>query len=164
VVADVAEESRRLADALDGTPPGVPSHVVALQAIAGSARGGRRVRALRSTLSFVVVLAALLLTVALVRRPVAAAPAETRVVELQCLGPDQAMELARGALPAQVSVSFHPGVHLPILTLRGQHRDLEMAQEVITRLDARWSTERRAYCADASHAHVPATAPPPASR
>jgi hypothetical protein len=53
-----------------------------------------------------------------------------------------------------VSVTFHPGVHLPILTLRGQHRDLEMAQEVITRLDARWSTERSAYCAAAAPADV----------
>ncbi|WP_284349586.1 hypothetical protein [Roseisolibacter agri] len=146
LVREVAEESRRLADMLDGTLPGVPAHVVALEAVAGSGRVRRRGRALRVTASVVGVLLATLVGGRLVGGR--AAPVETRTVELQCLDPEQIVEVARPQLPPGVAVTAHPAVRLPVLTLRGSPRDLAAAEQTIARLDARWAAERPAYCAN----------------
>ncbi len=146
LVAEVAEESRRLADMLDGTLPGVPAHVVALQAVAGAGRVRRRRRALRVTAAVVAGLAATVVGARLVGSP--AGPVETRAVELQCLDPEQVVELARPQLPPGVAVTVRPAVRLPVLTLRGAPRDLAAAEQAIARLDARWGAERPAYCAN----------------
>ena len=145
LVGEVAEESRRLADMLDGTLPGVPAHVVALEAVAGSGRV-RRGRALRVTIAVVGALMATAVGARLVSSP--AAPVETRTVELQCLDQDQIVEVARPELPAGVSVTAHPAVRLPVLTLRGAPGDVAAAERIIARLDARWAAERPAYCAN----------------
>ena len=42
VVDEVAEEARRFADTLDGTPPGVHPLVIAMRAVAASSRARRR--------------------------------------------------------------------------------------------------------------------------
>ena len=163
VVDEVAREARRLADTLDGTPPGDPAHAVALRAIAGAARGRRRARRLRTALSMVAVIAV---------PPVAwvllggagAGSIEMRTVELQCLAPHEAMELARPSLPARVRVTTRESVHLPILTLHGTQRDLATAERLIARLDARWGTERSAYCASVPRTDAPNTNAPTSGR
>jgi hypothetical protein len=168
VVDAVAEEAQRLADTLDGTPPGVAAQVVALRAVAGASRRRRRGRQWRIAGVSVAATGTLLLALMLSRTGPGPNTYETRTVELQCLAPEQAAELARGSLPPQTSISFRPSVHLPILTVRGTPRDLATAERVIAGIDARWGAERSAYCASMPNGIPPnaggsgSAAPPPA--
>ncbi|HEU4632186.1 MAG TPA: hypothetical protein VFS08_20715 [Gemmatimonadaceae bacterium] len=164
VVDEVAEETRRLADALDGTLPGVPSHVVALRAIAGAARGRRRTGRRRIALGAVALTAAPLLAAFVLRvLPVGATSVAVRTVELHCLAPEQALELAGPSLPPRVQVTTRPALHLPVLTLRGPRPDIAAAEQLLTQLDARWSAERSAHCASAPAPDAPATSAPATS-
>ncbi|MGZ8379523.1 MAG: hypothetical protein ACXWZS_12365 [Gemmatirosa sp.] len=156
VVDEVGQEAQRLADTLDGTLPGVPAHVVALRAVAGAAPGRRRTRRLRTALSAGAVTVALLGTVMLLRTSTGAAAVETRTVELHCLAPEQAAELVRPLMTAQIEVTFRPTLNLPVLMLRGPHRDLALAEQQIAQIDARWGAERSAYCAGAPRTNAPA--------
>lgn len=155
VVDAVAEEAQRLADTLDGTPPGIAAHVVALRAVAGASRNRRRRRQWRIAGVTVAATGTLLAALMLSRMGPGPNTYETRTVELQCLAPEQAAELARGSLPAATSVSFRPSIHLPILTVRGTPRDLATAEQVIARIDARWGAERSAYCASMPNGMAP---------
>jgi hypothetical protein len=93
---------------------------------------------------------AALAALALFRPPSGAGTHATRNVELRCLAPEQAAELARPHLPPAVTVVIRPDVRLPILRISGTHRDLSTAALVITELDARWGAERSAYCGGAA--------------
>lgn len=174
VIDEVAREERRMADTLDGLPPGVPAQVVALRAVAGAARGRRRSRRVRIALAAVAAAAAPLLAVVLLRDATGGqspAAVRTRNVELQCLSPVHAAVLVPPALPRElargirISVSPHD---LPILTVSGTPRDLAAAEQVIARIDARWGAERSEYCAVpprqvAPGASVPAQGQPTAT-
>jgi hypothetical protein len=150
VIDEVAREERRLADALDGTTPGVPASVVALRAVAGAARGRRRTRRLRIALGAVATVVAPLGAVLLLRGQTDGAVAtETRNVELQCLAPVHAAVLVPPALPREVlrGISLHVSPHdLPIIAVSGSARDLATVERVIARIDARWAAERSEYC------------------
>jgi hypothetical protein len=159
VVDEIAEAARRLADTLDGTLPGVPAQVVALRAVAGAARDRRRAGRLRATLTVVGVTAASLAGLVLLRTFPDAGSVGVRTVALRCLRPAQVAALAQPELPPQVTVSFRPAGQPLVLTLRGPERDLATAEQVIARLDARWSTERGAYCLGAQGRPVPTPMP-----
>jgi hypothetical protein len=151
VIDEVAREERRLADALDGTPPGVPAPVVALRAAAGAARRRRRARRLRIALGAVATLVAPLGAVLLLGGQAGSSAAmETRNVELRCLAPAHAAVLVPPALPREVlrGISLQVAPHgLPVIAVSGSARDLATAERVIARIDARWGAERREYCA-----------------
>ena len=149
VVDAVAAESQRLADLLDGTLPGVPAQVVALRAVAGATRGRRRAWQRRTSVIVAGVLAAPLAGIFLARMLAPSGIPTVQNVELQCLAPAQAAELARPELPAGVQIRVRPSLELPILTVSGTERGVATATERIAALDARWGAERAAYCASA---------------
>ena len=147
VVDEVAEEARRFADTLDGTPPGVHPHVIAMRAVAASSRARRRGERGRGALfggGVIVALLAALFTARMVA-PAAAPPAETRTIELRCLPLDHALELARARVPGGVTVSARRG--LPVVTLRGPHADVEAAAAVRAEVDASPGPGRDPACA-----------------
>lgn len=134
LVAAVGDETRRLAELLDGTPPGVPSHVVALQAIAEGSRGRRRGRRVGGALTAGAVLLSVLGGFALLRSTSDVGLVE-RTVALRCLSAAHVTELARPNLPAGVLVSLRPGEAVPVLSLRGSRHDVEAAQRLLVSLD-----------------------------
>lgn len=168
VIDEVAREERRLADTLDGMPPGVPAQVIALRAVAGSARSRRRSRRLRIALGVLGIVVAPALPLLLLRGDAAdAAEMRTRTVELHCLSPEHAMVLVPPALPRDVArgIGIEVSPHgLPVITVSGTPRDLAAAEQVIARIDARWGAERSEYCAVAPRAGAPAASAPTAGR
>jgi hypothetical protein len=153
LVDDVAEETRRIADALNGVPAGVHPHVLAARAVAGAARSRRRADRLRGAWYAVGGGAALLVFVAVMRAIVALprdGPAgDLRTVELRCLGPVQATELARGFLPYQVQARPGPA-GTPTVLLGGPGalpHELAAAAATIARLDDEYVRERPQLCA-----------------
>jgi hypothetical protein len=155
VVDAVTAEAQRLADLLDGTLPGVPAQVVALRAVARATGSRRRAWQRRAALAGVALVAGPLAAVALLRlvspaTPSVAMPSVARTVELACLAPQQAAELARPRLPADVLVVVPPALELPVLRLTGPERAVADAARLVAQIDARWGAERRADCRPAA--------------
>lgn len=157
VIRDVADEARQVGNTLDGATPGVHPHILALRAVAGGTLGRRRAKRLRGAWYASAAVAALLAAVVMRRAPAdvrfdgePAMPVEARVVELHCLTPEQAVEVAKPQLPRGISAHTRPRLGLPVLTLRGTPGDVARAEQVIAQADDRFARRRPQLCASAS--------------
>jgi hypothetical protein len=165
VVDEVAEETRRFADLLDGTAPGIDAHVVALRAVAASARARRRRTTGWWLVGGVCAVAIPLASMIVVRGPGSTVPAAQRDVLLRCLTGTQAIELARDAMSPElrtwIRMSVRPADALPVVHVAGPPNAVEIAERVLAAVDAEYGPRFAPSCPVAPGVPVPPAPPAP---
>ena len=158
VVAEVAEEERRLREALDEVAPGVPPGVVALRAVADSARARRRGARLRAAgaAGAVVVAMGAFFTI----RSSPARPTTTAHVLVRCLDPVHAVQLTTTALPREirpvVGLSVRRDEAIPVIHVSGPPDAVVVTEQLIADVEARYAPRFNPACVvEADRAYRP---------
>jgi hypothetical protein len=149
VVDEVAEEERRFADLLDGTAPGVDARVVALRAVADSARARRRHAArLWVAGGAGAVLVALVAVMSV--RTVAPPPTARAHVLLRCLTSAQAVQLVRAALPPDLQratmLRISPQEPIPMVYVSGQPGEVAAVERRLEEIDVEYGPRYNPSC------------------
>ena len=128
----VAERERNMLMAFGDLYLSVPAGQIAARAVV---MARRRTVALYYRIGLGVATAATILYMIMSRRTPAPSPSVSETFRLQCLSPDQAMEVLRPHIPPTVSVSSRANSPLGIIRVAASPEEMERVRSVLARYD-----------------------------